>query len=61
MAGKPVPMTMLRRIGKPEDIAATVMFLVGEGAANITGTAIIVDGGQTNHGWPIPQGNAVLA
>ncbi len=61
MAGEPVPMTMLRRIGKSEDIAATVMFLVSEGAANITGTAVIVDGGQTNHGWPIPQANAVLA
>lgn len=31
--------------GKPEDIAAAVVFLAGESAANITGTGLSVDGG----------------
>ena len=53
VTGKPIPMTMLRRIGKPEDIAATVSFLLSDGAVNITGTTIVVDGGQTNNSWPL--------
>ena len=60
VSGKPVRMSMLRRIGKSEEIAATVMFLVSEGAANITGTTVVVDGGQTNHSWPFPEAAAVL-
>jgi 2-hydroxycyclohexanecarboxyl-CoA dehydrogenase len=41
---KAVPM---RRIGKPDDIAPTVAFLAGDGAAYITGQAISVSGGLT--------------
>ena len=33
------------RFGKPEDIAAGVVFLASEGAKNITGTGLAVDGG----------------
>jgi len=35
----------VRRLGKPEDIAAVVVFLAGPGAAYITGQVITVDGG----------------
>ena len=34
------------RLGKPEEIAATVMFLASSQASWITGQAIVVDGGQ---------------
>ena len=35
------------RVGKPQDIAATVSFLASEGAGFITGQNIVVDGGMT--------------
>jgi 3-oxoacyl-[acyl-carrier protein] reductase len=34
-----------RRLGRPEDLAALVVFLASERAAHITGTTIQVDGG----------------
>jgi 3-oxoacyl-[acyl-carrier protein] reductase len=34
-----------RRFGRPEEIAATVVFLASAGAAYISGTTILVDGG----------------
>lgn len=36
----------LGRLGKPEDIAATVRFLAGPGSAYITGQVLVVDGGM---------------
>jgi 3-oxoacyl-[acyl-carrier protein] reductase len=36
----------LKRLGTPEDIAATVAFLAGPGAAYITGTTVHVNGGM---------------
>jgi NAD(P)-dependent dehydrogenase (short-subunit alcohol dehydrogenase family) len=38
---------VLPRLGRPDDIADVVSFLVGPGAAWITGQVISVDGGQT--------------
>ena len=35
----------MRRIGRPEDVAAAVLFLASEGASYVTGTTIVVDGG----------------
>ena len=35
----------VRRLGKPEDVAAVVLFLAGPAAAYITGQVITVDGG----------------
>jgi len=37
----------IRRIGKPQDIAALTLFLCSEKARHIQGTAIAVDGGAT--------------
>ena len=36
----------LGRIGKPEDVAAAVAFLAGDGAAYVTGQVLCVDGGM---------------
>jgi 3-oxoacyl-[acyl-carrier protein] reductase len=38
--------TPLGRVGRPEEIAAVVRFLCGEGAGYITGAVLPVDGGQ---------------
>jgi NAD(P)-dependent dehydrogenase (short-subunit alcohol dehydrogenase family) len=35
----------LKRIGKPEDIAQAVLYLVSEAAAFVTGAVLVVDGG----------------
>lgn len=37
----------LKRLGKPEDIAAPALMLASDGAAYITGQIIVVDGGLT--------------
>jgi NAD(P)-dependent dehydrogenase (short-subunit alcohol dehydrogenase family) len=37
----------LGRIGKPEEIAAAVLFLCSEHASYITGTTLVIDGGYT--------------
>lgn len=38
----------LKRLGKPEDIAAPALMLASEGASYITGQIIVVDGGLTS-------------
>ncbi|MBV1703632.1 MAG: SDR family oxidoreductase [Hyphomicrobiales bacterium] len=37
----------LRRLAEPEDVAAAVEFLMGEGARNVTGATLTVDAGMT--------------
>jgi NAD(P)-dependent dehydrogenase (short-subunit alcohol dehydrogenase family) len=37
----------IRRLGRPEDVAELVVFLAGDRARHIQGTAIAVDGGGT--------------
>lgn len=44
--------TPVGRLGKPEDIARMALFLCGEQAGYVTGAEILVDGGQTLHGYP---------
>lgn len=39
----------LKRIGTPEEFAATVVFLAGKPAGYITGTAVPIDGGRSKH------------
>jgi len=39
----------LRRIGEPEDIANCALYLASDEASWVTGTNIIVDGGETAH------------
>jgi NAD(P)-dependent dehydrogenase (short-subunit alcohol dehydrogenase family) len=41
------PLHPIGRIGTPEEIASTALFLVSDGAAFITGTDVLVDGGYT--------------
>ena len=39
--------TPLARIGMPEDVAAVIAFLSGDGARHMTGQVLTVDGGET--------------
>jgi NAD(P)-dependent dehydrogenase (short-subunit alcohol dehydrogenase family) len=43
-AARAIPLGSLQR---PDDVAAMVLFLVGEGAANATGASFVVDGGAS--------------
>ena len=45
-SSRPSPRTPVRRIGKPEDIAAACAFLVSEEAGYITGQIFGVNGGR---------------
>jgi NAD(P)-dependent dehydrogenase (short-subunit alcohol dehydrogenase family) len=40
--------TALKRLGRPEEVADAVAFLAGPRASYITGTHLVVDGGQTS-------------
>ncbi len=41
--------TPMRRLGKPEDIAAAIAFLASDDASFITGEALTVSGGLYMH------------
>jgi 2-hydroxycyclohexanecarboxyl-CoA dehydrogenase len=40
--------TMLRRPGKPEEVASCILFLASEDASYVTGSLLFVDGGMTS-------------
>jgi NAD(P)-dependent dehydrogenase (short-subunit alcohol dehydrogenase family) len=44
--------TPVGRLGKPEDIARMAAFLCSDEAGYVNGAEILVDGGQTLHGYP---------
>ncbi len=47
----------LRRVGQPQDVAAAVAFLASDDARHITGSALLIDGGQTLQSWSnAPEG-----
>jgi NAD(P)-dependent dehydrogenase (short-subunit alcohol dehydrogenase family) len=41
----------LGRVGEPEDVAAAVAFLASDDARHITGSMLLIDGGQTLQSW----------
>ena len=41
----------LRRVGEPEDVAAAVLFFASDDARHITGSTLLIDGGQTLQSW----------
>lgn len=48
--------TPQRRLGKPEDMVGTAIFLASRAAAFMTGQILTVDGGfSAGWAWPIPQ------
>jgi len=42
-----VPMTAMRRLGRPEEVAAAIAFLAGDDSTFMTGSELYVDGGWT--------------
>lgn len=44
--------TPVGRLGRPEDIAELALFLLSDRSTFITGAEILIDGGQTLHGYP---------
>ncbi len=41
----------LGRVGQPEDVGAAVIFLASDDARHITGSMLLIDGGQTLRSW----------
>ncbi|MFJ6572544.1 SDR family NAD(P)-dependent oxidoreductase [Streptomyces sp. NPDC091292] len=46
-AARPAPPTPLGRVGRPEEVAATALYLAGDQSTFTTGAELLVDGGVT--------------
>jgi 3alpha(or 20beta)-hydroxysteroid dehydrogenase len=55
LAGQEFASSPLKRMGSPDEIAATVVFLVSDDSSYTTGSVFVVDGGITA-GTAIPEG-----
>jgi 3alpha(or 20beta)-hydroxysteroid dehydrogenase len=53
--------TPLRRVGRPEDVAPLVVFLISDESSFISGAEIAVDGGLSAHGGAKSLSDAVAA
>jgi NAD(P)-dependent dehydrogenase (short-subunit alcohol dehydrogenase family) len=49
------PLVPMRRLGKPEEIAASFAYLASDDAAYVTGHNLVVDGGLTAQAYSIPD------
>ena len=58
--GGPAATVPQGRLGEPEEIAATVCFLVSDDSRHITGAAVPVDGGITAQVYPQVYSHAIL-
>ena len=56
-----IEVTPLGRVGQPEEVAALIVFLISDESSFITGTEIVVDGGQTAHAGAKALSDAVSA
>lgn len=56
-----VDLTPLARIGRPEEIASAVSFLLGDKATFISGASLVVDGGYTGVDYIMKKENDGLA
>jgi NAD(P)-dependent dehydrogenase (short-subunit alcohol dehydrogenase family) len=58
-AGAGVPSGTLTRLGQPEDIGHTAVFLASDESAFITGSAVYCDGGIALHSPPVAEMRAM--
>jgi NAD(P)-dependent dehydrogenase (short-subunit alcohol dehydrogenase family) len=49
------PLVPMRRLGKPEEIAASFAYLASDDASYVTGHNLVVDGGLTAQAYSIPD------
>lgn len=49
------PLVPMRRLGRPEEIAATFAYLASDDASYVTGHNLVIDGGLTAQAYSIPD------